>query len=81
MGNVNAEIQQSLVLFVAQVAMLQQAINRDARREQVLARIGLLEKDAHALAEQLSKVDPELGQAIRRAWQEPARVIAAGTAK
>jgi len=81
MGDVNAENQQSLVLFVAQVAMLQQAINRDASREQVLARIGLLEKDAHALAEQLSKVDPELGQAIRRAWQEPARVIAAGTAK
>ena len=81
MGDVNAEPQQSLVLFVAHVAMLQQAINRDASREQVLARLGLLERDAQALSEQLSKVDPELGEAIRRAWHEPARVIAAGTTK
>ena len=77
----NAENRQSLALFLAQVAMLQQAIKRDASREQVLARIGILENDAQALADQLSKADPELGDAIRRAWREPARVIAAGTEK
>ena len=81
MSDVNAEIQHSLVLFVAQVAMLQQAINRDASREQVLARLGILEKDAQVLSEQLSRVDPALSEAIRRAWHEPARVIAAGTTK
>jgi hypothetical protein len=69
---------QSLALFVAQVAMLQQAINRDATREQVLARISLLDGDALALADLLAKDDPELGEAIKRAWQDPARVIAAG---
>ena len=77
----NAENRQSLALFVAQVAMLQQAINRDASREQVLARIGLLETDAQALADQLSHVDPDLGDAIRRAWREPARVIADAATK
>ena len=81
MGGVNAENRHSLSLFVAQVAMLQQAINRDASREQVLARIGLLENDAQALADQFSRVDPELGDAIRRAWREPARVIADSTTK
>jgi hypothetical protein len=78
---VNDENRQSLALFVAQVAMLQQAINRDASREQVLARIGLLETDAQALADQLSHVDPDLGDAIRRAWREPARVIADAATK
>jgi hypothetical protein len=74
----NPESRQSLALFVAQVAMLQQAINRDASREQVLARISLLDTDALALADLCATEDPELGEAIRRAWQDPARVIAAG---
>lgn len=77
----NAENRQSIALFVAQVAMLQQAIKRDATREQVLARIGILENDAQALAVHLSNDDPELGDAISRAWREPARVIAASTEK
>ncbi len=72
----NDQSRQSLELFVAHVAMLQQAINRDASREQVLARISLLEADALALADLVSKNDPEFGDAIRRAWQDPARVIA-----
>ena len=72
----NPESRQNLARFFAQVAMLQQAINRDATREQVLARISILARDAIALADLLAKEDPELGAAIRRAWQDPARVLA-----
>lgn len=72
----NPESRQNLARFFAQVAMLQQAINRDATREQVLARISILAGDAIALADLLAKEDPELGAAIRRAWQDPARVLA-----
>jgi hypothetical protein len=74
--SLTSESRQSLALFVAQVALLQQAINRDATREQVLARISILDGDAVALAGRLAEDDPELGEAIRRAWQDPARVIA-----
>jgi hypothetical protein len=72
----NDDARHNLALFIAQVAMLQQAIKRDATREQVLARISLLEADALALAELLSHQDSDLGEAIKRAWQDPAKVIA-----
>lgn len=74
--SLNSESRQKLARFVAQVAMLQQAIHRDATREQVLARISILDGDVIALADLLATEDPELGETIRRAWQDPARVIA-----
>jgi hypothetical protein len=64
-----------LARFVAQMAMLQQAIKRDATREQVLARISLLEADAAQLVEALERDDPRLAEAVRDAWQDPARAI------
>ena len=52
-----------LARFVAQMAMLQQAIKRDATREQVLARISLLEGDAAQLIEALERDEfPRLGE-------------------
>jgi sigma54-dependent transcription regulator len=77
----NEESRNHLALFVANVAMLQHAISRDATREQVLARISLLDADMLALAERLAHEDPELGEALKRAWQEPARVVAGNTSR
>ena len=73
----NHESRNHFATFVAQVAMLHQAIKRDATREQVLARISLLDSDAMALVEILGREDPLLAEAIKQAWQDPARVMAA----
>ena len=64
-----------LARFVAQMAMLQQSIKRDVTREQVLARISLLEGDAAQLIEALERDDPRVAEAVRDAWQDPARAV------
>jgi hypothetical protein len=73
---INDEGRSLLALVFAEMAMLQQAIKRDATREQVLARISLLEADVTALTELFARQDPGLGDAIKSAWHDPARVIA-----
>jgi hypothetical protein len=71
---INEESRSRVAQFVAQVAMLQQAIQRDASREQVLARISLLEADVAELVDALAREDPDLSDAVKHAWGERTRV-------
>jgi hypothetical protein len=71
---ISDESRNDLVRFVAHVAMLQQAVSRNATSDQIQARLVQLEAEALALAATLGHEDRALGDAVRQAWQEAARV-------
>jgi hypothetical protein len=71
---INDDSRTSLLLFVAHVAMLQNAVHRNATSEQIHARLSQIEADAHALFGALAAEDPSLADAVKQAWLEPARV-------
>lgn len=75
---INEESRSKLLLFVAHVALLQSAVHRNATSEQIHARLAQIEADAAALAQVLATDDPALAEAVREAWQEPARATARG---
>jgi len=70
----NDESRNNLLLFVAHVALLQSAVHRNATSEQIHARLSQIESDSVALIEALSKEDSALAEAVKQAWNEPARV-------
>jgi hypothetical protein len=72
----NDETRDSLAMFVAHVAMLNQAIRKDASREQIIARLAQLDADATSLAGTLGRDDRTTADAVKEAWEHPARVIA-----
>jgi hypothetical protein len=71
---INDESRNNLLLFVAHVSMLQSAVHRNATSEQIHARLSQIESDAGALVEALAKEDSGMAEAVKQAWQEPARV-------
>ena len=77
---INEESRSKLLLFVAHVSLLQNAVHRNATSEQIHARLAQIEADAMALVHALAKEDSALGDAVKEAWQEPARATARGAA-
>ena len=72
--SINDESRNNLLLFIAHVAMLQNAVHRNATLEQIHARLSQIESDTAALADALGKDDPSFAEAVKQAWQEPTRV-------
>ena len=72
----NDETRDSLATFIAHVAMLNQAITKDASKEQITARLAQIDADATALVEMLEKDDRATANAMREAWLQPAKLIA-----
>jgi hypothetical protein len=72
----NDETRENLAMFIAHVAMLNQAIRKDSSREQIIARLAQLDADATSLAGTLDREDPAAAGAVKEAWEQPARVIA-----
>ena len=72
----NDETRDSLATFIAHVAMLNQAITKDASREQITARLVQIEADAATLVEMLEKDDRAAANAMKEAWLQPAKLIA-----
>lgn len=77
----NDESRTSLAAFIANVAMLTQAIRKDATRDQIMARVGLMDANAIALADVLAKEDRSSADAVKEAWEQPAKVIAKAAAR
>ena len=77
----NDETRDSLATFIAHVAMLNQAITKDASREQITARLAQIDADAAALVEMLEKDDSAAANAMREAWLQPAKLIARHAAR
>jgi hypothetical protein len=71
----NDKSRDSLAIFIAHVSMLNQAIKRDATKEQIAARLDQIEADAAALAEVLDQEDSTTGHVVKDAWDQPAKVI------
>lgn len=77
----NDESRDRLTTFIAHVAMLNQAITKDASREQITVRLAQIDADATALVETLEKDDRAVANAVKEAWQQPAKLIAGHAAR
>ena len=72
----DADIAAQLVEFVEKVGLLRRDMQHKKELEKYEARFQRIEQKFNALAERLSREDPELAKALRTAWQLPARSLA-----
>jgi hypothetical protein len=72
----DADIAAQLVEFVEKVGLLRRDMQHKKELEKYEARFQRIEQKFNALAERLSREDPELANALRTAWQLPARSLA-----
>jgi exonuclease V gamma subunit len=73
---VNAEIAGLLTELVEKVGLLRRDLQQKKELEKYEARFARIEQKFSALAERISRDDPELAKALRTAWQLPARSLA-----
>lgn len=65
-----------LVELVEKVGLLRRDMQQKKELEKYEARFARIEQKFSALAERISRDDPELAKALRTAWQLPARSLA-----
>ena len=65
-----------LVELVEKVGLLRRDMQHKKELEKYEARIQRIEQKLNALATRISEDNPDLGKAIRTAWQLPARSLA-----
>ena len=65
-----------LVELIEKVGLLRRDMQHKKDLEPYEARFQRIEQKFKALAERLSREDPELAKALRTAWQMPARSLA-----
>ena len=70
------EVLALLIEVVEKVGLLRRDMQQKKDLERYEARINRIEQKISALAQKLSETDPELGKALRTAWQLPARSLA-----
>jgi hypothetical protein len=73
---VPVEIAAILTEFVEKVGLLRRDMQQRKELETYEARMQRIEQKLSALAERISADDPDLGKALRTAWQLPARSLA-----
>ena len=72
----NPEIAALLIELVEKVGLLRRDMQQKRELEKYQARFTRIEQKFSALAERISRDDPELAKALRTAWQLPARSLA-----
>jgi hypothetical protein len=65
-----------LVELIEKVGLLRRDMQQKKELEKYEARFQRIEQKFNALAERLSREDPDLAKALRTAWQLPARSLA-----
>ncbi|HKH72194.1 MAG TPA: hypothetical protein VKA59_12630 [Vicinamibacterales bacterium] len=65
-----------LIELIEKVGLLRRDMQQKKELEKYQARFQRIEQKLNALAERLSREDPELAKALRTAWQLPARSLA-----
>jgi hypothetical protein len=70
------EIAALLVELIEKVGLLRRDMQQKKELEKYEARFQRIEQKFNALAERLSRENPELAKALRTAWQLPARSLA-----
>jgi hypothetical protein len=65
-----------LIELVEKVGLLRRDMQQKKELEKYEARFARIEQKFSALAERISRDDPELAKALRTAWQLPARSLA-----
>lgn len=70
------EIAALLVELIEKVGLLRRDMQQKKELEKYAARFQRIEQKFNALAERLSREDPDLAKALRTAWQLPARSLA-----
>jgi hypothetical protein len=73
---VHPEIAGLLTELVEKVGLLRRDMQQKQELEKYEARFARIEQKFSALAERISRDDPELAKALRTAWQLPARSLA-----
>jgi len=72
----DAELKTLIVEFVEKVGLLKKDMKPKPEFERYEARFLRIEQKFSALAERISRDDPELSKTLRTAWQLPARSLA-----
>ena len=72
----NPEISTLLIDLIEKVGLLRRDMQHQKELEKYEARFARIEQKFSALAERISRDDPELAKALRTAWQLPARSLA-----
>jgi len=70
------EIATLLTELVEKVGLLRRDLQQKKELEKYEARFARIEQKFSALAERISRDDPDLAKALRTAWQLPARSLA-----
>ena len=70
------ELAALLTEFVEKVGLLRRDMQQKKDLEKYEARFARIEQKFSALAELISRTDPELAKQLRTAWQLPARSLA-----
>jgi hypothetical protein len=73
---VEKDIAVLLVELVEKVGLLRRDMQQKKELEKYAARVQRIEQKFNALAERVSRDDPELAKALHTAWQLPARSLA-----
>jgi hypothetical protein len=73
---IDPEIARLLTDLVEKVGLLRRDMKQKKEFESYEARFLRIEQKFSALAERISRDDPELAKALRTAWQQPARSLA-----
>jgi hypothetical protein len=72
----DSDIAALLTDFVEKVGLLRRDLQQKKELEKYEARFARIEQKFSALAERISRDDPDLAKALRTAWQLPARSLA-----
>ena len=70
------ELRTLLTEFVEKVGLLRRDLQHKGDLEKYEARMARIDQKFSALAELISRTDPEFAKALRTAWQLPARSLA-----
>jgi hypothetical protein len=70
------DVKTLLVELIEKVGLLRRDLQQKKELEKYEARFGRIEQKVSALAEHISRTDPDFAKALRTAWQLPARSLA-----
>jgi predicted nuclease with TOPRIM domain len=73
---VESEFAKQLTELVEKIGLLRRDMQQKGDLEKYEARIARIEQKFSALAELISRTDPDLAKTLRTAWQLPARSLA-----
>ena len=72
----DSELAVLLTELIEKVGLLRRDMKQKGDLEKYEARMARIEQKFSALAEQISRTEPDLAKALRTAWQLPARSLA-----